>query len=401
MARGPHPQNRLTAATARKLGPGLHADGNGLYLRVDDTGSRRWAWRGVVHGRRREIGIGPFSLYSLAEAREMARRFRRVAREGGDPVAERDRDRRQSLTFEEAARRVHAEQVAGNSRNAKHASQWLNSLERLAFPLIGAIPVHALSQADVLRVLSPIWTETPETARRVRQRINVVMDWSIAAGHREAMNPVHGVERGLPKQREKARHHAALPYGELPELMARLAASGGMGALALRFAILTAARSGEVRGATWAEFDLDAAVWVIPAGRMKAGEEHRVPLSPEAVAVLREAQARAVRREALVFQGAKPGRSLSDMTLGKALKTAGCPPERGTVHGMRSTFRDWAEEVTSFPHEVKEAALAHKVRNAVEAAYRRTDLFEKRRKLMVAWAGFAAGQPANVVGLKE
>ena len=400
MARGPHPQNKLTAATARKLGPGLHADGHGLYLRVDASGARRWCWRGVVHGRRREIGIGPFALYSLAEAREMARRFRRVAREGGDPVAERDRDRRQSLTFEDAARRVHAEQVEGVARNAKHSAQWIATLRDYAFPLIGKVPVHAVTQADVQRVLAPIWLDKPETARRVRQRLRTVLDWAHTAGHREGVNPVQGVEKGLPKQREKARHHAALPYGELPDLMRALAASHGMGALALRFAILTAARSGEVRGANWGEMDFDGAVWTIPAERMKAGEAHRVPLSPEALGVLREAQLRAVRAgEALAFPSAKPGRPLSDMTLSKALRTAGVPAERGTVHGMRSAFRDWSEERTSYPHEVKEAALAHTVRNKVEAAYRRTDLFE-RCAMMEAWSAFVTGRPAEVVEMR-
>ena len=353
----------------------------------------------MAQGRRRDIGLGSTTLVGLAEAREEARRLRKIAKQGGDPVAERDKSKRQSITFEEAARKVHAEQIVPTTRPGKHRDDWLSSLDRLAFPTIGRTPVHAVQQADVLRVLAPIWLETPETARRVRQRIAKTLDWARTAGHREGVNPCERIEEGLPRQREKVRHFAALPYGELPDLMGRLAEMDGMGALALRFTILAAARSGETRGATWEEFDLDAGLWTIPADRMKAGEAHRVPLSPEAVAVLEEARRQAVRREALVFQGTKAGRPLSNMTLAAALKRAGVTPDRGTVHGMRSTFRDWAEEATAFPHEVKEAALAHKVRNKVEAAYRRSDLFEKRRAMMEAWASHLAGSGAKVVRL--
>lgn len=395
-AKGAHPRNKLTAAAVRKLGPGMHADGNGLYLVVDASGARRWALRTVVHGRRREIGLGPVSLVGLAEAREEARRLRLVARQGGDPIAERDRGKRVSLTFEAAARKVHAEHVAPHNRNAKHVAQWLSTVETYAFPTMGKLPVHAVEQADVLRVLAPIWTEKPETARRVRQRLRTVLDWARTAGHREGVNPVEGVEKGLPKQRDRAAHHAALPWRELPDLMPRLEAAEGMGALALRFAILTAARSGEVRGSTWDEIDLDAKVWTIPAERMKAGRAHRVPLSDAALAVLEAAKGLATRSEALVFPSAKAGRPLSDMTLAAVLKRLGVP---ATVHGFRSTFRDWAEEATGFPHEVKEAALAHTLRDKVEAAYRRTDLFEKRRDMMQAWASHSTDAGAKVVRL--
>jgi integrase len=386
----------MTAATARRLGPGKHADGGGLYLQVDNSGARRWVLRVTLHGRRREVGIGPFPLIGLAEAREQARELRRVARAGGDPIAHRDRDKRSSLTFEGAARQVHAEQIAPHARNPKHVAQWLNTLRDYAFPVIGSRPVHAVEQADILRVLAPIWTEKPETARRVRQRLRTVLDWAKTAGHRDGINPVEGVEKGLPKQREKGGHFAALPWKELPDLMRRIEGVGGMGAVALRFAILTAARSWEVRGATWAEIDLERALWTIPADRMKNRREHRVPLSSEALAVLREARALARRAEDLVFPSAKSGRPMSDMTLAAVLKRLKVP---ATVHGMRSTFRDWAEEATAFPHEVKEAALAHAVRNKTEAAYRRTDLFDKRRDMMEAWASFAGGAGAKVVRL--
>ncbi len=395
-ARKPHPRNKLSPPAVRALGPGRHADGGGLYLEVDASGARRWFLRTMVHGRRRDIGLGSTSLVSLSEAREEARRLRKVARDGGDPIAERDKDKRKSLTFEEAARAVHAEQISPNNRNAKHVAQWISTLETYAFPAMRKFPVHAVEQADVLRALAPIWTEKPETARRVRQRIRTVLDWARTAGHREGVNPVEGVEKGLARQRDRARHHAALPWQELPQLMPRLAKASGMGALALRFALLTAARSGEVRGATWGEFDLGAKVWTIPAERMKGGREHRVPLSDAAIGVLRQAEKLAGRPEDLAFPSQRAGRSLSDMTLAAVLKRLKVP---ATVHGFRSTFRDWAEEATAFPHEVKEAALAHAVKNKVEAAYRRTDLFEKRRAMMETWAAFAVSEKAKVVRL--
>ena len=391
-----HPVNKLTAAAVRKIGAGMHADGGGLYLVVDDTGARRWALRTTVHGRRREIGLGPVSLLSLSEAREQARALRKVARAGGDPIAERDKDKRASLNFENAARKVHATQIVPNAKNGKHVKQWLTTLETYAFPTMGSLPVHAIEQADILRVLSPIWTEKPETARRVRQRLRTVLDWARTAGHREGVNPVEGVEKGLARQKDRTTHHAALLWRDLPDLMQRIEASDGMGSLALQFTILTAARSGEVRLATWAEIDVAASVWTIAADRMKAGREHRVPLSDAALAVLEKVHPLAVGSGSLLFPSKRAAKPLSDMTLAAVLKRLNAP---ATVHGMRSTFRDWAEEKTHYPHEVKEAALAHAVKNKVEAAYRRTDLFEKRVDMMDAWASFATGAGAKVVRL--
>lgn len=394
--RGRHPDRRLTAVAVKRLGPGRHADGNGLWLDVDESGARRWFLRTMVHGRRRDIGLGGVSWVSLAEARETAVRLRKVAREGGDPIAVRDQGKRASMSFAQAAQKVHAEHIAANNRNAKHVAQWLATLEKHAFPIIGAKPVHAVEQADILRVLAPIWTERPETARRVRQRLRTVLDWARTAGHRDGVNPVDGVEKGLARQRDKPKHFAALPWRELPALMPRIAAVKGMGAIALRFCILTAARSGEVRGATWAEVDQGAKVWTIPAGRMKAGITHRVPLSDDAMALLRIVQPLATQPQALLFPSQKATTPLSDMTLAAVLKRLDVP---ATVHGFRSSFRDWAEEATAFPHEVKEAALAHVIDNKAERAYRRTDLFEKRRTMMEAWASFAMGADAKVVRL--
>jgi len=388
-----HPRTRLTAKACAKLGPGKWADGEGLYLVVDKTGARRWVLRVTCGGRRREIGLGPFPTFGLAAARERARELRAVAWSGGDPVAHRDREKAGALTFAEAARRVHAEHIAATSRGGKHVADWLASLERYALEALGSRPVAQIDQGEVLKVLAPIWTERPETARRVKQRIKTVMDWARSAGHRSTGNPCDGIEKGLPRQRTKVAHFAALPYAELPALWPRLAEAAGMGAAALRFAILTAARSGEVRGARWDELDLEAATWTIPGERMKAGREHRVPLSSPALAEIEAARTLALRREDLAFPSQKAARPLSDMTLAAVLKRM---EVAATVHGFRSTFRDWAEERTSYPHEVKEAALAHQVKSAVERAYRRTDLFERRRAMMDAWASYATGAGAVV-----
>jgi integrase len=337
--------------------------------------------RTLVQGKRRDIGLGGASYVSLAEAREAAQRMRGIARQGGDPVTERNRQRRQGVTFEAAARRVHKEQVVPNNRNAKHIAQWLSSIEAYVFPHIGPRPIDGIDQADVLRILEPIWTSKPETARRVRQRLRAILDWARTSGLMEGINPVEGVERGLPRQRDRAKHFAAVPWQELPELWPRLTEAKGLGALALRFAILTAARSGEVRGALWEEFDLATATWTISEDRMKTGLPHRVPLSPAVLTLIDEVRE---AHERLLFPSSKGG-LLSDMTLSAVLKRL---EVSATVHGFRSSFRDWAEEATPYPYAAKEAALAHTVRNKVEAAYRRSDLFDIRRQMMDGWAEY-------------
>jgi integrase len=386
--KGRHPDKKLTAVHVRKAGPGRYADGGGLYLVVDPSGARRWLLRIVAQGKRRDIGLGGVQTVTLADARERAQRLRAIARDGGNPLAERDRDKRASLTFADAARRVHAEQIVPNAKNGKHVAQWLKTLETYAFPVAGAKPVDAVDQADILRILSPIWTETPETARRVRQRLRTVLDWARTAGMRHGINPVEGVEMGLARQKDRTKHFTALPWRELPCVMAKIAATNGMGALALRFAILTAARSGEVRGARWAEIDVEARTWTIPAERMKAGTEHRIPLTDPALDVLRLAKGLATRAEDHVFPAQKAATPLSDMTLSAVLKRHEIAV---TVHGFRSTFRDWTEEATAYPFEVREAALAHAVKNKTERAYRRTDLFEKRREMMQEWGRHVVG----------
>ena len=388
-ATGRHPEKALSAVKVRALKvPGRYADGNGLYLVVDPSGAKRWLLRTVVQGRRRDIGLGGLALVSLAEAREKALGFRKVAREGGDPLAERRRVQVNVPTFAQAVDTVHEEHKA-TWRNSKHAAQWITTLRTYACPHLGAKPVDGITTPDILRVLAPIWLTKPETARRVRQRVGTVLDWAKAAGHRTGDNPVDGVTKGLPKQTDRDEHHAALPYAEVPAFVARLRACGGSESvrLAFEFLILTAARTSEVLGMVWDEVDSDARLWTVPAARMKAGREHRVPLSDGALAVL--ARAREISTGgALVFPGRSAARPLSNMAFLMLLRRLGLGI---TAHGFRSSFRDWAAEQTSLPREVAEMALAHAVENRVEAAYRRGDLLEKRRELMTLWAGFAAG----------
>ncbi|WP_234423474.1 integrase arm-type DNA-binding domain-containing protein [Tateyamaria sp. Alg231-49] len=378
-------RNQLTALRVKnEKKPGRYADGMGLYLVVSEHGSRWWQWRGTVHGKRRELGIGSALLVSLSDARAIASEWREIARSGGDPAAVRDKKKRSKMTFEQAARHVWQDQIDGHVRNSKHAAQWIRTLETAAFPKIGSRDIFDISQADILSVLRPIWLETPETARRVRQRLKAVFEWARVSGYCEGINPVEGVERALPRQKDRQKHFKALPFLELPSVFGQIADAEGMGAQALMFAILTATRSGEVRKARWMEFDLKSHVWTIPPDRMKANLEHRVPLSDPAIAHLKALQR--FQDEELVFPSARLGRPLSDMTLAAVLKRLNIP---AVPHGFRSTFRDWVSETTETPHAVAEMALAHSIPNRVEAAYRRGDLFEKRRVLMSKWADFA------------
>lgn len=385
---GQHPHHELTAVSVKsKREPGRYADGNGLYLVVDESGAKRWLLRTMVQGRRRDIGVGGLSWVSLAEARERAAGYRKIAREGGDPLAEREAAKPVTLIFEEAAERVHASQKPG-WKNAKHGGQWINTLRTYAYPHIGRMPVDRITTPQILKVLEPIWLKKGETAGRVRQRLRTVLDWARTAGYRSGENPVDGVEKGLPRKTKKVEHHKAVPYAEVGAFVQRLRASdlNPSTKLAFEFLILTATRTGEVLLALWNEVDLKVGVWVIPADRMKAGVEHRVPLSSRALDILKAA--RQLSDGELVFPGMKAGKPLSNMAFTMAMrrmKVAGVP------HGFRSSFRDWASEATAFPHEVAEMALAHTIKNKVEAAYRRGDLIEKRRDLMETWANFVEG----------
>ena len=379
--RGRHPNKALSAAFCRTVGDaGRYADGNGLYLHVDPSGARRWVQKLVIRGKVRVLGLGGYSLVSLAEAREQALANRKLARSGGDPLAAKRRPRGVP-TFEEATAAV-VKQKRSAWRNPKHAADWPTSLRMYAFPLIGDNLVSDITSADLLQVLSPIWHDKPETARRVRQRIGTVMKWAVAMQHRPDNPAGAALGEALGHQQAVVRHMPALPHGEVASAVAAIRASRAWAGakLAFEFMVLTAARSGEVRLATWNEIHLDAAIWTVPGARMKAKRDHRVPLSGRAVQVLRAAR-RLGDGTGLAFPSQR-GKALTDRALSQLLRKLGI----GAVpHGFRSSFRDWASERTDHPREVIEAALAHVVRNQTEAAYARSDLFERRRQLMDDW----------------
>ena len=378
-----------TAARSDRLKAGRHSDGGGLYLNVSKTGAKSWLFMWVVDGKRREMGLGGYPVVSLAKARKLASDCREAVEEGRDPIAEREKEA--EPTFGECADQFLAS-MESSWRNEKHRAQWRMTLTQYCEP-IRSKRVSAVGTDDVLKVLTPIWSEKPETASRLRGRIERVLDYAKAKGWRSGENPAlwRGHLRNILPARQKLTrgHHAAMPYADIPAFMERLRASEAMAARALEFTILTAARSGETRGAVWSEVDLDKALWTIPANRMKAGREHRVPLPGQAVALLRELHE--LRTGDLVFPGQKRGKPLSVMAMDMLLRRMKVDV---TVHGFRSSFRDWCAEETSFPREVAEQALAHVVGDATERAYRRGDALEKRRELMEAWEAYLAPKEA-------
>ncbi len=389
---------KLTALkVARDLPVGMYADGAGLYLQVTGAGAKSWIYRFSLRGKAREMGLGSLSAVRLADARTKAAECRTLRQEGIDPIearkvrqAEAALEDAKATTFKEAADRYIELHRAG-WKNAKHAAQWTNTLSTYVYPTIGALSVQAIDTELVSKVLQPIWRTKPETANRVRGRIEKVLDWAKVRGLRQGDNPARWrghLEIDFPARSKvkPVKHHAALPYAELPDFVVRLREQDGVAARALEFTILTAARTAEVIGATRDEADAAAKVWAVPAERMKAGKEHRVPLSSRALAILRDATALQTGDDQFVFPGGKRGKPLSNMAMTAVLRRMG---HGGiTVHGFRSTFRDWAAERTNFPNEVVEMALAHAVGDKVEAAYRRGDLFEKRRRLMAEWATY-------------
>jgi integrase len=394
---------RLSAVSIGKKTPGYHADGSCLYLRVAPKGAGRgWIFRYANNGKTRDMGLGSFPGISLAAARELAAECRKQVKQGIDPIERRraERARRsveaaKTLSFDNCALEYIKEHEAG-WRNAKHRAQWTSSLRCYVSPIFGKLPIAAVDVGMVLRALKPIWNTKPETAARVRGRIEAVLDWAAVHGYRGRENPARwkgNLEGALPNRAGKrlVEHLPALPYAEIAGFMAALRERNERAAPALEFTILTAGRSGETLGATWDEIDLQNKVWKIPASRTKAGREHRVPLSSPALAVLQRMLA--IRDGELVFPGLRRGRPLRNMSV--FLKCMG--RDELTVHGFRSTFRDWAAERTSFPREVVELALAHRVGTEVELAYRRSDLFEKRRRLMDAWAQYCANDKADEV----
>jgi integrase len=391
--------NRLNArAVATITKHGRHADGGGLYLSISPNGGRRWVFLYRWHVKPTEIGFGSARDVTLARARELAGQARARLAEGVNPKDARRPS--EGASFGECADRL-IEAMRPSWRNAKHAAQWEMTLRDYAAPL-RRLPVDKIVTDEVLSVLKPLWNDKPETGSRLRGRIERVLDAAKAQGLRSGENPARWrghLDQLLPKRQLLTRgHHAAMNYAELPAFMTNLQARQATAALALEFAILTAARSGEVLGARWEEFDLDHAVWTVPATRMKAGREHRVPLSRRSLEIAKAMHE--ARNGDFVFPGQQAGRPLSVMALEMVLRRMKI--ENATVHGFRSAFRDWAAECTNFANEVCEAALAHVIENKAEAAYRRGDLFEKRRQLMEAWAAYCASlKVGKVIALER
>ena len=393
---------RLTAVKIAALKePGLHPDGDGLYLRVTKTGTKSWMLRYWVDGKARDMGLGPLSTVTLAKARELAGGVRVQRRDGIDPIKRRIKEREEAkrhdargMTFKEAALALIASHEPA-WRNAKHREQWRNSLATYVYPIMGDVPVDEVDTTLVLQVLNPLWKSKTETATRVRGRIEGIIDWAKARGARQGDNPARWrghLDHLLPSPGKirRVRHHPALPYADVPSFMAELRTKSGTSARALEFVILSAARTNEALGAIFEEIDTKQAVWTVPAERMKAGREHRVPLPPRAITVVKEMAE--LRRSEFIFPGFREGRPLSNMAMLELLRDM----RPGiTTHGFRSSFRDWAAEETATPSEVVEMALAHAIENKVEAAYRRGDLFDKRRKLMEAWASYCTQDVAR------
>ena len=387
-------------ATLRK--PGRHGDGHGLYLQITPAGVKSWLLRYQVAGRERFYGLGPIHTVSLAEARERARRARLLILDGIDPIDARKAERAEralaaarQMTFEVAAL-AYFNQHSPKWGNAKHRQQYLNTMRDYAFPHIGRLSVADIDTGLVLKCIEPIWQDKTETASRVRGRIESVLDWCSVRGYRTGDNPARWkghLAHLLParSQIQKTVHLRAMPIDDLPTFMVALRERKGVAAQALEFTILTAARTGEAIGAKWNEIDFDKKVWTIPTDRMKARKEHRVPLSDRAVEILGDLPRE--RGNPFLFIGAQKGLPLSDMAMLSVLRRMGRSDI--TVHGFRSTFRDWAAEQTAYPNHVVEMALAHVIGNKAEAAYRRGDLFEKRRKLMDDWAVFCTCNSAD------
>jgi integrase len=402
--------NRLSAVAVNSgiSRRGMYHDGGGLYLQVSAGGAKSWIFRFMLDGRAREMGLGPVHAIPLAEARKRAAASRRMRVDGIDPIEARSAQRGQkkleaakAMTFDACA----AAYIAAHHtswRNAKHRDQWRNTLTSYAGPVFGSLSVQSIDVGLVMKALEPIWQTKTETASRLRGRIEAVLDWATVRGYRKGENPARWrghLDKLLPARSKvrKVEHHPALPYDGLADFVATLRSQEGIASRALEFLILTAARTGEVIGARWDEVDLEEKTWIVPAVRMKAGREHRVPLSAATVTVLE--QMREIRESEFVFPGGKKGKPLSNMAMLAVLKRM--DRSELTAHGFRSSFRDWAAERTNFPHEVAEMALAHTVGDKVEAAYRRGDLLQKRRQIMDAWARFCESKrpQAEVVAI--
>ncbi|MHB8423920.1 MAG: tyrosine-type recombinase/integrase [Gammaproteobacteria bacterium] len=378
---------KLRPAQLRSLKPGKYCDGGGLWVYVKPNGNAYWVMRYRLRGRNREMGLGPVRDIPAAKAREAATKYRNIKRDQRDPLHERAKERNASvLLFRDAATRM-IEAKRAEWRNSKHAAQWSATLKTYAFPVIGDLPVDAITTDQILKILEPIWRTKTETATRLRQRIEVVLDWSTARKYRHGENPARWrghLDKLLakPTKVKKVHHHAALPYAELPAFMEKLAKQGGLASRALAFTILTAARTGEVIGAHKTE--IKDGIWIVPPERMKANREHRVPLSTQASAIIDGLPH--FENNDYLFAGQRSDQPFSNSAMAAVLKRMGL--DDMTVHGFRSSFRDWCAEQTNFPRELAESALAHTLRDKTEAAYQRGDLLQKRARLMQAWADY-------------
>ena len=404
--------HKLTSVAVAKFSkPGRHADGGGLYLQIRTGGTKTWAFRFMRAGKARQMGLGALHTLTLAKARERATECRRLLLDGHDPIAHRAETRRsdrtaaqieaaKAITFRDCAERYIAAHEDG-WRNKKHSAQWKATLTNDVYPVLGTLPVGAIDVGLVLKVLEPIWRVKPETAARVRGRIESVLDWAAARLYRTGENPARWrghLDKLLPARSKiaKVQHHAALPYAGIAKFMTDLRSRDDVAARALEFTILTASRTSEAIGVRSEEIDFQSRMWTVPADRMKGGREHRVPLSDRAFEILETAKTEGD----YFFPGRKPGTPLSNMALLMTLRRMG--RDDLTTHGFRSTFRDWGAEVTAYPTELLEMAIAHAVSDKVEAAYRRGDMIEKRRRLMADWATYCASPPrtGNVVPLR-
>jgi integrase len=380
---------KLTKNLVRTLGSGRHGDGNGLYLVVDPSGARRWIVRVTVKGQRNregkplrtDFGLGGADIVTLTQARDRALEYRRMAKQGINP---RFNGRQEIPSFEEIAQQVHIERLP-TWKNPKHGQQWINTLAEYAFPKIGRLPVSEIEQPEIMQVLSPIWTTKHETAKRLAQRIKAVLDVAKSKGFREGENPVTTIRdaKVLPTVKHKVQHHKAMRWQDVPAFYADLTTKDAMAAKALMFTCLTASRTSEVLLARWEEFDFGEQLWTVPAARMKADKEHRVPLTPQMIAILEPLKA---LRSEVVFEGQKRHKPMSNMAMLMLLRRM--KVEAITVHGFRSAFRDWASEQPNVSREIAELSLAHTVGSEVERAYARSDLLEQRRSLIMAWSNF-------------
>lgn len=408
MARTIH---RLTAmAVVKQKKPGAFADGGGLWLQVTEGQSKSWSFRFMLNGRAREMGLGPLHTIDLAKARDKARACRELLLEGLDPIEHRKGERAKYVleannakTFDECASAYIAAKRAGWT-NPKHADQWTNTIKTYASPVFGKLPVHSVNTELVVQALNKIWTTKTETATRVRQRVEAVLDWATVSGFRKGENPARWnghLEHKLtnPAKIKTIENLPALPFTKIAAFLVDLRKQEGIAARAMEFMVLTAARTGEVRGGLWNEIDFDDLAWTIPAARMKMKREHRVPLCDRAIAILKEMETHRTDEQPHIFPGGKVGKGMSDGALLALLKRMG--RTEITPHGFRSTFRDWVSERTNYPHEVQEMALAHIVRNKAEAAYRRGDLFEKRRAMMADWEHYCETiAPSKVASIR-